>query len=126
MTGLANIHIWMRNGTAYCTSLYLTFRAENHMPKPTAFRSVTPMMTGASNTPGPSATPYQSIIARRTAKPMRKSMSAAMAELAGIMSRGKYTFETRLAPVTKLVVDWLRTAAKEFQRRRHGRTKMGE
>src|SRR3989337_4485305 len=51
ITGVANIHIWTRKGMAYCTSLYLTFRAENHRPNPRAFIMVIRARKGTRNIP---------------------------------------------------------------------------
>src|SRR6516165_1374194 len=50
-----------------------------------------------------------------TGRQIRKSTRLTTSELSGTISRGKYTFETRLALLTRLLLDSLRAVLKSCQ-----------
>src|ERR1700732_87321 len=60
-----------------------------------------------------------------TTNAIAKSTTPARTDAAGITSRGKYTFLTRLQDVTRLSEDWLRPCAKKVQGRSPAYEKMG-
>src|ERR1700675_2618134 len=99
-------------GTMYRKSRYFTLSAHSQSPAPSEAPIANAMKSGSVTTRQSGRNPYQNINSAIRPRVIRKSANAVITELPGTISRGKYTFEIRLALPTRLVLDSLNAVEK--------------
>src|SRR5271166_3127226 len=105
----------MMKGTMYLKSRYLTLRAVNQMPAPKARMRAANMNRGRNAQCHDGILPKQIDATTYRKRTTRKSTVATPIEESGMMSRGKYTLEIRLAFETRLALEPESAAAKNCQ-----------
>src|ERR1035437_266927 len=104
-TGEAKSPSWIRNGTTYRMSRYLTFKAESQMPTASAAVNASAVRGRSHNTASDGRTPKYSIIRPSTTMAIAKSSRVDPIAETGRSSRGKYTFWMRFEAMTRLLED---------------------
>jgi hypothetical protein len=87
---------WIMNGIIYLKSRYLTVSADTNTPKPRAEHMAMSKNNGKNNIRAPGRSPPHAIMISKIRKVIKKSIRQTITVLAGIINRGKYTFEIRL------------------------------
>jgi hypothetical protein len=115
----------MRNGIIYRKSRYFTFNAAISRAGPKLAKSANAMKAGKKIMCQFGRNAYQTIRSIKIIKFVAKSMRATRAVAAGIIIRGKYTFEIKFALPTML----FEASERTLEKRNHGnipaKTRMG-
>src|SRR5690348_4976900 len=105
MIGVRNSPTWMRTGTTIATSRYLTFRADNHRPAPSASRTDSAAAKPANGNHTGGTTPQINMAPSATTKPSAKSSKGGNEAEIGTTMRGSDTLAMSSVLETMLVTD---------------------